>query len=123
MRAPDWLRRGCDGWSSHSSTLAILLQAGKPTSKRAHLAVWEALLLVRSYRADVSATARHLKWPEAKVQAAINYAKAAPYTLATRTYFSGKPVRTFTYFRKSACYRGEWEFEGFSPGVAGKKTR
>ena len=42
------------------------------------LAVWEVLLLVRSYKADVSALARHLKWPEAKVQAAINYAKAFP---------------------------------------------
>ena len=42
------------------------------------LAVWEILLLVRSYRGDVSAVARHLKWPEAKVQAAINYAKAFP---------------------------------------------
>ena len=42
------------------------------------LAVWEVLLLVQSYKADVSAVARHLKWPEAKVQAAINYAKAFP---------------------------------------------
>ena len=42
------------------------------------LAVWEILLLVKSYKADVSAVARHLKWPEAKVQAAINYAKAFP---------------------------------------------
>jgi hypothetical protein len=42
------------------------------------LALWEVLLLVQSYRADISAVARHLKWPEAKVQAAINYAKAFP---------------------------------------------
>lgn len=42
------------------------------------LAVWEVLLLVQSYRADVSAVARHLNWPEGKVQAAINYAKAFP---------------------------------------------
>jgi hypothetical protein len=42
------------------------------------LAVWEVMLLVESYKADVSAVARHLKWPEAKVQAAINYAKAFP---------------------------------------------
>ncbi len=42
------------------------------------LAVWEVLLLIQSYRADVSAVARHLKWPEAKVQAAVNYAKAFP---------------------------------------------
>ena len=40
------------------------------------LAVWEGLLLVQSYRADVSAVAKHLKWPEAKVQAAVNYATA-----------------------------------------------
>src|SRR5690349_5646508 len=42
------------------------------------LAVWEVMLLVRSYKADVSAVARHVKWPEAKVQAAVNYAKAFP---------------------------------------------
>ncbi len=42
------------------------------------LAVWEVMLLVQSYKADVSAVAKHLKWPEAKVQAAINYAKAFP---------------------------------------------
>ena len=42
------------------------------------LAVWEILLLAQSYKANVSAVARHLKWPEAKVQAAINYAKAFP---------------------------------------------
>ena len=42
------------------------------------LAVWEILLLVRSYRGDVSAVARHLKWPEGKVQGAINYAKSFP---------------------------------------------
>ena len=42
------------------------------------LAVWEILLLVQSYRGAVSAVARHLEWPEAKVQAAINYAKSFP---------------------------------------------
>ena len=40
------------------------------------LAIWEVLLLVQSYKADVLAVARHLKWPEAKVQAAVNYARA-----------------------------------------------
>jgi hypothetical protein len=40
--------------------------------------VWEVLLLVQSYKADVCAVARHLKWPEGKVQAAVNYAKAFP---------------------------------------------
>jgi hypothetical protein len=42
------------------------------------LAIWEVMLLVQSYKGDVSAVARHLKWPEAKVQAAINYARAFP---------------------------------------------
>ncbi len=42
------------------------------------LAVWELMLLVRSYKEDVAAVARHLRWPEAKVQAAINYAEAFP---------------------------------------------
>jgi uncharacterized protein (DUF433 family) len=42
------------------------------------LAVWEVMLLVQSYKANVEAVAKHLKWPEAKVQAAVNYAKAFP---------------------------------------------
>jgi hypothetical protein len=47
------------------------------------LAVWEVLLLVRSYKQrseknDVSAVAKHLRWPEAKVCAAIHYAEAFP---------------------------------------------
>jgi hypothetical protein len=42
------------------------------------LAIWEVLLLVQSYKADVASTAEHLKWPEARVQAAVNYAKAFP---------------------------------------------
>lgn len=42
------------------------------------LAIWEVLLLVQSYKGDVSAVAAHLQWPEAKVQAAVNYAKAFP---------------------------------------------
>jgi hypothetical protein len=36
------------------------------------------LLLVQSYAADLSAVARHLKWSEGKVQAAVNYANAFP---------------------------------------------
>jgi hypothetical protein len=42
------------------------------------LAVWEVMLLIDSYRKDVSAVARHLKWPAVKVQAAVNYAAAFP---------------------------------------------
>lgn len=42
------------------------------------LAVWEVILLVRSYKHDVSAVSQHLRWPEVKVQAALNYAEAFP---------------------------------------------
>jgi hypothetical protein len=42
------------------------------------LAVWEIMLLVRSYKNDAAAVAEHLRWPEAKVQAAINYSEAFP---------------------------------------------
>jgi hypothetical protein len=42
------------------------------------LAVWEVMLLVQGYKGDVLAVARHLKWPEVKVQTAINYAKVFP---------------------------------------------
>jgi hypothetical protein len=40
------------------------------------LAVWEVMLLVQSYKNDLAATAKHLQWPEAKVQAAVNYTEA-----------------------------------------------
>ena len=40
------------------------------------LAVWEVMLLLRSYKNDLPAVARHLRWPQAKVQAADNYAEA-----------------------------------------------
>jgi hypothetical protein len=42
------------------------------------LAVWEVLLLLRSYKGNVGAVAKHLKWPESKVRAALNYAEAFP---------------------------------------------
>lgn len=42
------------------------------------LAVWEVILIVRSYKGSVTAAARHLDWPAAKVQAAVNYAEAFP---------------------------------------------
>ena len=42
------------------------------------LAVWEIMLLARDYKDDVLRVAKHLRWPEAKVQAAVNYANAFP---------------------------------------------
>jgi hypothetical protein len=42
------------------------------------LAVWEVMMLVRSYKGDVRAVAEHLRWPAMKVQAAVGYAGAFP---------------------------------------------
>ena len=42
------------------------------------LAVWEIMLLARHYKQDAARVAKHLRWPEAKVQAAFNYARAFP---------------------------------------------
>lgn len=47
------------------------------------LAVWEVVLLIRSYKSDAAAVARHLRWPQAKVQAACNYAQAFPREIET----------------------------------------
>ena len=65
------------------SEFAFIDFRDSPSGRQAYiqgstLAVWEVMLLVRSYKAVVSAVARHLKWPEAKVQAAVNYAAAFP---------------------------------------------
>ena len=40
------------------------------------LAVWEVVQLVRAYKGDIAAVAKHLQWPEARIQAAVNYAEA-----------------------------------------------
>ena len=42
------------------------------------LAVWEVVLLVRSYKGDIAAATKHLQWLEAKIQTAMNYAEAFP---------------------------------------------
>jgi hypothetical protein len=42
------------------------------------LAAWEVVLLLRSYKHDVRAVAKHLQWPETKVRAATNYTEAFP---------------------------------------------
>jgi hypothetical protein len=40
------------------------------------LAIWEVMLLARDHQNDAAKVARYLRWPEAKVQAAFNYARA-----------------------------------------------
>src|SRR5271166_4520914 len=50
------------------------------------LAVWEIMLLVQSYQGNVPAVAKHLRWPEAKVRAAVNYAEVFPEEIAEAIY-------------------------------------
>jgi uncharacterized protein (DUF433 family) len=42
------------------------------------LAVWEIVMLLRGYKSSAAAVAKHLRWPEMKVQAAAHYAEAFP---------------------------------------------
>jgi uncharacterized protein (DUF433 family) len=42
------------------------------------LAVWQAVSVLRSHEGDVAKAAAHLKWPEAKMHAAVAYTKAFP---------------------------------------------
>ena len=83
----------CHGWTP-SDASARLVEEGLRRSEFAYvdfrdsfvgrqayiqgsrLAIWEVMLLVQSYNNDPAAVARHLRWPQAKVQAAMNYAEA-----------------------------------------------
>ena len=65
------------------SEFGLLDFRDSPAGRQAYLqgstlAVWEVMLLVHAYKKDVTAVAAHLKWPEVKVQAAVNYAEAFP---------------------------------------------
>ena len=42
------------------------------------LAVWQAVTVLRAHGSDVAKAAAHLKWPEAKMHAAVAYTKAFP---------------------------------------------
>ena len=65
------------------SEFAFLDFRDSPAGRQAYiqgstLAVWEVLLLLRSYKGNIKDVAKHLNWPEAKVRAAVNYSEAFP---------------------------------------------
>ena len=78
----------------------------QPYIQGSTLAVWEVMLLVQSHRGDVSAVARHLKWPEARVEAAINYAKAFPDE--TETALSENADTDFDALKRMLPQAGEF---------------
>jgi len=62
------------------SEFAFLDFRDSPAGRQAYLqgstlAVWEVILLLRSYKGNIAAVAKHLRWPEAKVRAAVHYAE------------------------------------------------
>src|SRR5205085_11868235 len=65
------------------SEFAFLDFRDSPAGRQAYiqgstLAIWEVMLLLRSYKGNVEDVAKHLKWPEARVRAALNYSEAFP---------------------------------------------
>ena len=63
--------------------LAVIEFRDSPVGQQAYirgssLAVWEIMMLANRYDQNVRAVAHHLEWPEAKVQAAFDYAAAFP---------------------------------------------
>ena len=89
-----------NGWTP-SETSARLVEEGlrraefafidfrdSPAGRQAYiqgssLAVWEVWMIGRDYRYDSAAIAKHLRWPEPKVQAALNYGRAFPKEIET----------------------------------------
>jgi len=65
------------------SEFAFLDFRDSPAGRQAYiqgstLAIWEVMLLLRSYKGNVKDVAKHLNWQEAKVRAALNYSEAFP---------------------------------------------
>ncbi len=57
--------------------------AGRQTyMQHSSLAVWEVMMIARSYKNNLKKVAKHLAWPLEKVQAAANYANAFPDEIA-----------------------------------------
>jgi hypothetical protein len=72
------------------SEFAFLDFRDSPAGRQAYiqgstLAVWEVIFLLRGYKQNVGAVAKHLRWPEAKVRAAVNYAEAFPQEIDEAT--------------------------------------
>jgi hypothetical protein len=70
------------------SEFAFIDFRDSPNGRQAYLqgsslAVWEVMLVARSYGGDAAAIAKHLRWPEVKVHAAFSYAKAFPDEIDT----------------------------------------
>lgn len=77
------------------------------------LAVWEVMFLVRGYKGNAAAVAKHLEWPEARVHSAVNYAKAFPEEIETA--LSENAAADFEALKRMLP-----QGEKFGPGSAAK---
>jgi uncharacterized protein (DUF433 family) len=80
------------------------------------LAVWQAISLLRTYNGDVTKTAAHLKWPEAKVHAAISYTGAFPDEIEDAL----KDQASYDFAKLSRLLPGIKCFEALRPPKAKK---
>lgn len=78
------------------------------------LAVWEIMLLVRAYKNDLAAVAGHLRWPLAKVKAAVHYAEAFPAEIDEA--LAENEAADFTMLKRMLPQTAE-----FKPGQAAKR--
>ena len=76
------VEEGLDAENLPSSTSAIRRPAGKPTCKAARWQFGRSCCSSGATGGNVAAVAKHLRWPEAKVRAAINYAEVFPGEIA-----------------------------------------
>lgn len=65
------------------SEFALIDFRDSPVGRQAYiqgstLAVWEVMMIVRAYKGSAKKAGEHLEWPEARVQAAVNYRDAYP---------------------------------------------
>jgi uncharacterized protein (DUF433 family) len=70
------------------------------------LAVWEVMLVARDHENNVAAVAKHLRWPQAKVQAAFNY--AAAHTEEIKAALAENNAMDFQSLRRMLPQTGEF---------------
>ena len=82
-RTPSELGADLLGESIRRSDFAFIEFRDSASGRQAYiqgtrLAVWQTVTVLRSYEGNVAKAAAHLRWPEAKVHAAVAYTKAFP---------------------------------------------
>lgn len=88
----------------------------QPCIQGTRLAVWQVISLLRTYKGNVAKTASHLKWPEAKVHAAIAYTEAFPDQIEEAL----KEQASYDFAKLSRLLPGIKRFEDLQPSTKKK---